>query len=176
MADFFVSKNCIWFSESCWFWGYKSFCPIPWEFDFENFAQILKLRGLRPYAWVFYSQIHPMCISFYAGHFDMRNRGYLFDFTSAHAILTPVILNFRSVFIQNFFRQSVAPLRFKMFQIQQGIFWGYPRNFRRLPTHGFAHAKVKKSIFISLILEFCQDLCEIHLVRKSRNSRNSTYQ
>ena len=24
-------------SESCWFWGYKSFCPISWKFDFETF-------------------------------------------------------------------------------------------------------------------------------------------
>ena len=37
-------------------------------FYFENFAQILKSRKLRQYAWVFCSQSH------YAGHFDMRNR------------------------------------------------------------------------------------------------------
>ena len=54
MTDLYISKSCIRFSESCWFWRYKSFCPIPWEYDFENFAQILKLRGLRPFAWVFY--------------------------------------------------------------------------------------------------------------------------
>ena len=35
---FFNSKNWKWFSESCWFWGYQNFCPIPWEFDFEIFA------------------------------------------------------------------------------------------------------------------------------------------
>ena len=56
MADlrgrFFISKN--W---TC-FWGYQSFCPIPW--DFEIFAQFLKLRGRHPYAWVFRS------VDFYA--------------------------------------------------------------------------------------------------------------
>ena len=39
-----------------------------------------------------------MYISYFAGHFDMRNWGYLFDFTSTHAILTPVISDFWSVF------------------------------------------------------------------------------
>ena len=72
--------------------------PDPWEFVFENFAQILKLRGLRPYAWVFYFQNHPMCISYYAGHFDMPNWGYSFDFTSTHAFSTPLISIFRSAF------------------------------------------------------------------------------
>ena len=144
MGDFFISKNRNWFSESGWFWGYKNFCPIPWEFDFENFAQILKLRGLRPYAWVFYSQNHPMRTSFYAGHFDMRNWGYLFGFTSTHAILTPVIFNFRSVFYSELFSavSSTLKISIKMFQIQQGIFWEYSQNFRGLPTYAQAHAKV----------------------------------
>ena len=35
MADFYIPKTCIRLSESCWFWGYKSFCPIPWEFDLK---------------------------------------------------------------------------------------------------------------------------------------------
>jgi len=160
MADFYISKNCIRLSESCWFWGYKSFCPIPWEFDFENFTQILKLRRLRSYAWVFYSQTPPMCISYYAGHFDMRNWGYLLGFTSTHAILTPVIFKFRSVFNSELFSAVSGTLKIsiKMFQIQRGIFWEYSQNFRRLPTYGFAHAKVKKSIFISGILEFIGDI------------------
>ena len=98
MTDFFILKNWKLFSRSCWFWGYQNFGPVPWEFDFENFTQILKLRGLRPYAWVIYSQNHPMCISYYAGHFYIRNWGYLFDFTITYAILTPVISNFWSVF------------------------------------------------------------------------------
>ena len=107
---FYTSKNGSWFSESCWFWRYKSFCPIRLEFDFENFAQILKLRGLRPYAWVLFSQNHPMCISFYAGHFHMYNWGYLFDFISTHAISTPVILNFWSFFLfRTFFRSQQHP-------------------------------------------------------------------
>ena len=41
-----------------------------------------------------------------------------------------------------------------MFQIHQQIFWEYPRNFRGLPTYGFAHAKVKKSFFYFKSLEF----------------------
>ena len=160
MDDFLILENWNWFSKSCWFWGYKSFCPIPWEFDFENFAEILKLRGLRPYAWAFFSQNHPMCISYYAGHFDMRNRGYLFDFTSTHAISTPVIFNFRSVFYSELFSavSSTLKISIKMFQIQKGIFWEYFQNFPRLPIYGFAHAKVKKSIFISIILEFIGDI------------------
>ena len=39
-----------------------------------------------------------MYISYYAGHLSMQNLGYLFDFTSTHAISTPVIFNFWSVF------------------------------------------------------------------------------
>jgi len=44
-----------------------------------------------------------------------------------------------------------------MFQIHQRIFWEYSRNFRGLPIHGFAHAKVKKSIFNRKILELVGD-------------------
>ena len=42
-------------------------------------------------------------MSYYAGHFDMRNWGYLFEFTSTHAILTPVISIFWSVFVVDAF-------------------------------------------------------------------------
>ena len=144
MSDFFILKNWKWISKSRWFWRYPTFCPIPWEFVFGNFTQILKLRGLRLYAWAFYSQNHPMCISYYAGHFDMRNWGYLFDFTSTHAILTPVIFNFRSVFYSELFSAVTGTFKIsiKMFQIQQGIFWEYSQNFRGLPTYAQAHAKV----------------------------------
>ena len=45
-----------------------------------------------------------------------------------------------------------------MFQIQKGIFWEYFQNFPRLPIYGFAHAKVKKSIFISKIQIEIQNL------------------
>ena len=95
---FFISKSWKRISKSRWFWRYQTFWPTPWKFDFENFTQILKLRGLWPYTWALYSQNYPRCLSYYAGHFDMRNWGYLFDFTSTHAILTPVISNFGLVF------------------------------------------------------------------------------
>ena len=42
------------------------FGPIPWEFDFQNFAKFLKMRGWRLYAWVSNSQNHPECSTFYA--------------------------------------------------------------------------------------------------------------
>ena len=160
MCNFFNFKNWKWISKSRWFWRYPTFRPIPWEFIFENSTKILKLRGLYRYAWAFCSQNHPMCISYYAGHFDMRNRGYLFDFTSTHAISTPVIFIFRSVFYSELFSavSSTLKISIKMFQIQKGIFWEYPQNFPRLPIYGFAHAKVKKSIFISIILEFIGDI------------------
>ena len=124
--DFFVQVIFLieywkWFSQSRRIWGYKKSCQIPWEFDFENFAQILKLRGLRPYTRVFYSKSPNVYIllrwSFwYAGHFDMRFLGRFF--------------------IQNFFSavSSTLEISIKMFQIQKGIFWKYPQNFRRLPT------------------------------------------
>ena len=41
-----------------------------------------------------------MC-SYYDGHFDIYNSGYLFDFASIHGIWTPVILNFWPVFHSN---------------------------------------------------------------------------
>ena len=63
--DWFIYfKRWTWCSESCWFWEYKSSCPIPWKFDFENFAQILKLRGLQPYAWTNYIGKHERLIHF----------------------------------------------------------------------------------------------------------------
>ena len=49
--------------------GVKKSDPIPWQFGFENFAQILKLRGLGLYAWAFYSQSRRKCLTFYAGQF-----------------------------------------------------------------------------------------------------------
>ena len=49
-GPFFISDYWNWLSKLCWFWEYKKFDPIPWEFEFENFAQNLKLRGLRQYA------------------------------------------------------------------------------------------------------------------------------
>ena len=45
-----------------------------------------------------------------------------------------------------------------MFQIHKRIFWEYPRNFRGLPIHSFAHAKIKKSIFMSVIQELIGDI------------------
>ena len=39
-----------------------------------------------------------MCLYFYAGHFDIYNKGYLFDSTSTHVILTHVISYFWWVF------------------------------------------------------------------------------
>ena len=45
-----------------------------------------------------HSRSHPMCLSFHAGHFRMSYKGYLFDFSSTHAISTPVISDFWSVF------------------------------------------------------------------------------
>ena len=53
------------------------------------------------------------------------------------------------------FRNKIS---IKMFQIHQRIFCEYSRNFRRLPTYGFAHAKVKKSIFNSKILELVRNI------------------
>ena len=50
---------------------YKDFGSIPWEFDFENFAKFLKMRGWRLYAWVFDSQNHPECLAFYADQFHI---------------------------------------------------------------------------------------------------------
>ena len=105
-GHFFISDYWNWLSKSCWFWGYKKFDPIPWEFGFENFAQNLKLCGLRPYAWAFYSQSHPKRSTFYAGHFHTLNKGYLFDFTSTHAISTPVKSIFSTVFRSYLFSAS----------------------------------------------------------------------
>ena len=87
-----------WISDLEMFWWYQNFDPIPWEIDFRKFAPFFKLRGLRPYAWVFYSQNHPVCSTFYPDQFHISNKGYLFDSTSTHAILTPVISSFSSVF------------------------------------------------------------------------------
>ena len=60
--------------------------------------------------------------------------------------------------------ESWAPKRIwksSMFQIHKRIFWDYRRNFRRLPIYGFAHVKVKNSIFNSKILEVVGDIAII---------------
>ena len=48
-------------------------CCLMVKLYFESFAQILKLLGLRPYAWVFHYQNHPTCTTYYASHVDMQN-------------------------------------------------------------------------------------------------------
>ena len=57
-----------------------------------------------------------------------------------------------------FLSEITVEIGIKMFEIQQGIFWEYSQNFQWLPTYGFAHVKLKKSIFLSLILEFIGDI------------------
>ena len=54
--------------------GYKKSDPIPWEFDFKNFAKFLKMRGWHLYAWAFDSQNHPECSTFYADRFHIENK------------------------------------------------------------------------------------------------------
>ena len=76
----------------------SEFDPISWEFGFENFAQNLKL-------------CHPKRSTLYAGHFHTCDKGYLFDFTSTHAISTPVKSIFRLFFVQIFFRRPTAAMR-----------------------------------------------------------------
>ena len=39
-----------------------SFYPIPWKSDFEILVKILKLRGRRPYAWVFLPESAKLCV------------------------------------------------------------------------------------------------------------------
>ena len=118
-------------SESCWFRRYQTFGPIPWEYDFEILAQISKLRGMRQYAWVFYSQNHPVCSAFYAGHFHIWNKGYSFDFTSAHAIWTHVI----TIPVTTSVSKDVE------------FSWYTWKVCRIMSTYSNAHAKVKNWIF-----------------------------
>ena len=49
-------------------------------------------------AWA--SEYSQRSISFYAGHFDIYNWGYLLDFASTHAISSAVISEFWPVFHQ----------------------------------------------------------------------------
>ena len=51
ISKFLSLEICKWFSNLCWFQGYKNFGPIAWDFDFEKFGRILKLRGLNDNAW-----------------------------------------------------------------------------------------------------------------------------
>ena len=53
---------------------------------------------------------------------------------------------------------STHQISIKNFQIHHRMCLEYSRNFRGLPTHGFAHAKSKKSIFNWKILEFIGDI------------------
>ena len=71
----------------------------------------LKLRWLRPYAWAFYSQIRRNCLTCYAGHIHAWNKGYLFDFTTTHAISTPVKSIFGLFVLQSVFPRWFAPYR-----------------------------------------------------------------
>ena len=76
----------------------KILIQFPGKSIFENFAQFLKKRGRHQYAWVFDSQNHSGCSTFYADQFHIQNKGYSFDFMSTHAISTPVKSIFWLVF------------------------------------------------------------------------------
>ena len=104
MSDFFIWKKWNGLSKSCGFLGYQNFGPIPWKSDLSFFTQFLKLRWWHSCAWVFYFQNHPVCNILYVQLFTLINFIYQIMgicLISTHAILTPVISSFWSVFIQN---------------------------------------------------------------------------
>ena len=49
----------------------KILIQFPGKSIFENFAQFLKKRGRHQYAWVFDSQNHSECSTFYADQFHI---------------------------------------------------------------------------------------------------------
>ena len=63
-----------------------------------------------------------MCMSLYVGHFDIYNKGHLFDFASTHAISTPgiqpshilyLVVKFRNGGTQSLFPNFVKFSNFK---------------------------------------------------------------
>ena len=160
MSDFFILKNWKWISKSRWFWRYSTFCAIPWEFVFRKFTQILKLRGLRPYAWAYYSQNHPRCMSFYAGHFDMQNWGYLYDFTSTHAISTPVIFIFWSVFHSKPFFPS-RPQWCHWYQKMENFIAHLLIYVKTLPHHAPVLKRLRKSSKVNFPLFVPRELVQV---------------
>ena len=89
----------------------KILIQFPGKSIFENFAQFLKKRGRHQQAWVFDSQNHSECSTFYADQFHIQNKGYSFDFMSTHAISTPVKSIFGRFFGRYFFPRRAAPYR-----------------------------------------------------------------
>jgi len=98
VGDFFISKNWKWFSESYWFWGYPSLCPILWELDFENFYEFLKMRGWCLFAWAFSGENSRKCWAWYFQQVELIKPTSFFDFRSTHEIFTPVKSIFWVVF------------------------------------------------------------------------------
>ena len=104
LDNFFVQskilfwKICKWFSHSCRFREWNNFGLIPWEFDFENFDRILKLRRLHQYAWAVFNINFLNCLSHYSGHFDSLTFYRLLDFDRTYAILTNENLFFEQFF------------------------------------------------------------------------------
>ena len=125
-VPFFYLKKWKWLSG--WFWGYQNFCPIPLKSDFKIFTQFLKFKKL-----------------IMLDIFVYKTKG-IYSISSQPTQFSPQL--------NPFFGQFFGRNFFKMFQIQRRICWEHPRNFRILPTYGFAHAKVKISIFVLKILEF----------------------
>ena len=98
---------CKWFSDSCWFRRYKNFVLIPWEFDFEIFGRISKLRRLHQNAWAVSSINLPNCSLHYCEHFKSITYYGLLNFDRTYAILTHV----KSYnFVPGSRRQDLAPM------------------------------------------------------------------
>ena len=106
-----------------------------------------------------HTQNHNMSSSHSEGDFSIDILEYSFGFRLTYANLTSVTLIFGRFFGHNRITavSSTQKISIKMFQIHQRICWEYSRNFRGLPIHSFAHAKVKKSNFNRKILELVGD-------------------
>ena len=104
MTDFYISKNCIWFSEPFWFWGYQNFDQIPWEIDLWKFRLFFEnayhLCWWRLFAWVIFGQNVRKCLKLHFQQVEMVKPTDLFDFNSTHAISTPVNIMNKDCFIE----------------------------------------------------------------------------
>ena len=122
----------------------KILIQFPGKSIFENFAQFLKKRGRHQQAWVFDSQNHSECSTFYADKFHIQKKGYSFDFMSTHAISTPVKSIFWPVFRLLLFSASSRALKIsiKRCEIFLRIFWFMSKVCDKMCTYSNAHAKV----------------------------------
>ena len=117
---------------------YKKFDSIPWEFDFKNFANFLKMRG-----WRLILKITQSVQLFTLIDFIYKIRGNHLFSCQPTQFQPPQNQFFGSFFLHSVFPRWLAPYRLVSKDVEFfRIFWSIWKVRRRMPTYSNAHANI----------------------------------